>query len=70
MSRLLRPLLSAIAARAFVQADLDAGRLVQVAESALTAGPDYFLVRKRSVFPVEAVDSVWDWCVTQRKRPV
>lgn len=60
----------AIAARAFVQADLDAGRLVQVAESALTTGPDYFLVRKRSVFPVEAVDSVWDCCVTQRKRPV
>ena len=61
---------AAIAARAFVQADLDAGRLVQVAESALTTGPDYFLVRKRSVFPVEAVDSVWDCCVTQCKRPV
>jgi len=55
----------AIAARGFVQADLDAGRLVQVSENALMTGPDYYLVRRLSQFPVAAVDSVWAWCVTQ-----
>lgn len=52
----------AIACRAFVQADLDAGRLVEVSNTDLTIGPDYYLVRKRASSPRKAVDAVWEWC--------
>lgn len=55
----------AIVARAFVQTDLQAGRLVQVAENTLMTGPDYYLVRKRLPVPREAADSFWEWCATQ-----
>ncbi|MBB2819134.1 UNVERIFIED_ORG: DNA-binding transcriptional LysR family regulator [Rhizobium esperanzae] len=54
-----------LACRAFVAADLDAGRLVQVTDATATIGPDYFLVRKRSSSPRKAVDAVWDWCATR-----
>ncbi len=54
----------AIACQAFVQADLNAGRLVQVSESTLTIEPDYYLVRKKSVTSTPTVDAVWDWCIT------
>lgn len=55
----------AIAARAFVQADLNAGRLVQVAEGAAPTGPNYYLLRTRSARPGEAAGTVWDWCARQ-----
>lgn len=55
----------ALAARAFVQADLDAGRLVQVSGNTLKTGPDYYLVRRRPQFPVAAVESVWAWFTAQ-----
>lgn len=55
----------AIAARAFVRTDLQAGQLVQVAESTLMTGPDYYLVRRRLPVPREAADSFWEWCATQ-----
>lgn len=53
----------AIACQAFVQADLTAGRLVQVSESTLTVDPDYYLVRKKNAPSRPTVDAVWNWCV-------
>jgi len=52
----------ALACRAFVASDIEAGRLVQVAEPTVTIEPDYYLVRKRSTSPRKAADAVWDWC--------
>ncbi|MGE6474026.1 LysR substrate-binding domain-containing protein [Psychrobacter sp. NPDC078631] len=54
----------AIACQAFVQADLNAGRLVQVSESTLTVDPDYYLVRKKNSSSTPIIDAVWNWCVT------
>ncbi|MBB2674216.1 UNVERIFIED_ORG: DNA-binding transcriptional LysR family regulator [Rhizobium esperanzae] len=54
-----------LACRAFVAADLEAGRLVQVTDATAIIGADYFLVRKRSSSPRKAVDAVWDWCATR-----
>ncbi|PDT34597.1 LysR family transcriptional regulator [Rhizobium sp. M10] len=54
-----------LACRAFVAADLEAGRLVQVTDATATIGADYFLVRKRSSSPRKAVDAVWDWCAAR-----
>ena len=53
----------AIACQAFVQADLTAGRLIQVSESNLIVEPDYYLVRKRMTTTRKNVDAVWDWCI-------
>lgn len=53
----------ALACRAFVAADLDAGRLLQVAEAG-TVDADYFLVRKRSSSPRKSVEAVWRWCLS------
>lgn len=53
----------AIACQAFVQADLTAGRLIQVSESDLIVEPDYYLVRKRVTASRKNVDAVWNWCV-------
>ena len=55
----------ALACRAFVAADLEAGRLVQVTDATVMMEPGYFLVRKRSPAPRKAVNAVWDWCATQ-----
>ncbi|WP_338524901.1 LysR substrate-binding domain-containing protein [Pseudomonas batumici] len=52
----------ALACRAFVAADLEAGRLVQVTDTTAIIEPDYFLVRKRSSSQRKAVNAVWDWC--------
>jgi LysR family glycine cleavage system transcriptional activator len=53
----------ALACRAFVAADLKAGRLVQVSDQTPLLEPGYFLVRKRSPAPGTAAGAVWDWCV-------
>ncbi|WP_367110221.1 LysR substrate-binding domain-containing protein [uncultured Psychrobacter sp.] len=53
----------AISCQAFVQADLSAGRLVQISELSLTVEPDYYLIRKRTSVSRPAVDAVWEWCV-------
>ena len=53
----------AIACQAFVQADLSAGRLIQVSESDLIVEPDYYLVRKRVTASIKNVDAVWNWCI-------
>jgi len=58
----------AVACRAFVADDLEAGRLVEVADAGTTKG-DYFLVRKRSATPRKAVDAVWHWCIHQWLAP-
>lgn len=52
----------ALACRAFVAADLAAGRLVQVTDTCTVTEPNYYLVRKRSASPRKAVDAVWAWC--------
>lgn len=52
----------ALACKAFVAADLAAGRLVQVAEAG-ALGPDFYLVRKRSAPVRQSVAAVWDWCL-------
>ena len=51
----------ALACRAFVAADLAAGRLVQVAEGSWPAVPDFYLVRKRGS-QSKAAEAVWHWC--------
>lgn len=55
----------ALACRAFVQADIDAGRLVQVGEANLPDGADYYLIRKRTGTRHKAANAVWNWCVEQ-----
>lgn len=59
----------AIAARAFVQADIEAGRLRQVAEVTRQAGPDYYLVRKKHSLHLPAAAAVWRWCATELAFP-
>ncbi|MBX5088560.1 LysR substrate-binding domain-containing protein [Rhizobium lentis] len=59
-----------LACRAFVMADLEAGRLVRVTEETATIGPDYYLVRKRSSSPPKAVDAVWEWCAARLSLPL
>ena len=53
----------AIACRAFVQSDLDAGRLFQVRPAGFEARADYYLARKRATSSRGTVDAVWDWCI-------
>lgn len=53
---------AALACRAFVEADLAAGRLVQLCETSLTGAAHYYLVRKRRTAHPAAVEAVWDWC--------
>ncbi|WP_231858682.1 LysR substrate-binding domain-containing protein [Xenorhabdus nematophila] len=53
----------AVACRAFVAADIDAGRLLQVMDITKTLASSYFLVCKRAPAQREIVRSVWDWCV-------
>nr|WP_299245068.1 LysR substrate-binding domain-containing protein [uncultured Halomonas sp.] len=55
----------ALACRAFVAGDLEAGRLVQVTDETMIKEPSYFLVRKRSSLPLASRDAVWDWCVAR-----
>ncbi|WP_417604578.1 LysR substrate-binding domain-containing protein [Primorskyibacter flagellatus] len=53
----------AISCRAFVQADLDAGRLIEICPAGFSVGSDFYLVRKRSSHLRETVDAVWAWAV-------
>ncbi|MFT0532312.1 LysR substrate-binding domain-containing protein [Castellaniella hirudinis] len=52
----------ALACRAFVAADLAAGRLVKVADAG-AAQADYFLVRKRVSSSRKSVEAIWRWCM-------
>lgn len=53
----------ALACRAFVQADLDAGRLLQLRPAGFEARADYYLARKRAPASRKMVDAVWNWCI-------
>lgn len=52
-----------VACRAFVQAELADGRLVQVSDHVLHAQPSYYLVRKRRAEAEPVLDKVWAWCL-------
>ncbi|MDO6563446.1 LysR substrate-binding domain-containing protein [Amphritea sp. 1_MG-2023] len=52
----------ALACRAFVEKDIAAGRLISVIDKRLIVKPSYYLVRKRSRAPQQAVEAVWTWC--------
>ncbi|WP_417271073.1 LysR substrate-binding domain-containing protein [Celeribacter sp.] len=53
----------AISCRAFVRADLDAGRLIEIGVTEFSGGSDFYLVRKRAAQPRDTVDAVWSWAV-------
>ncbi|AOB26302.1 MULTISPECIES: LysR substrate-binding domain-containing protein [Bordetella] len=59
----------ALACRAFVAADLAAGRLVQVTQESAVMGPDFLLVRRRSPPPRQAAEAVWQWCAQYLAHP-
>jgi LysR family glycine cleavage system transcriptional activator len=59
----------AIAARAFVQTDIEAGRLRLLAEVTRAAGPDYYLVRKLTASHAPSAQAVWTWCATELAFP-
>lgn len=59
----------AIACRAFVQADLEAGRLIEVCSAGFEAKADYYLIRKRTASPRKTIDAVWDWGVANWSFP-
>lgn len=52
----------ALACRAFVLADLKAGRLVQLVDKVLIIEPHYSLVRKSLPYHRAAVEDIWQWC--------
>lgn len=53
----------AIVSRAFVKADLAAGRLVDAGPAGFEADADYYLVRKKTAEPRPVSDKVWAWCL-------
>ncbi|MBU2937021.1 MULTISPECIES: LysR substrate-binding domain-containing protein [Pacificibacter] len=53
----------AIVSRAFVQADLKAGRLIDVGPAGEVPERNYYLVRKKSQRPRAMSDTVWSWCL-------
>lgn len=48
--------------RAFIEAELADGRLVQIMDRTLKGGPQYYIFRKRTATPRPEVDAVWNWC--------
>ncbi|MFY0736360.1 LysR family transcriptional regulator [Aurantimonas sp. NFXS3] len=53
----------AIVSRAFVQADLESGRLVNAGKAGYAPDVDYYLVRRKSRHPRQVTDAVWKWCI-------
>ncbi|TNF21616.1 MAG: LysR family transcriptional regulator [Rhodobacteraceae bacterium] len=53
----------AIVSRPFVQADLDAGRLIDAGPAGFAPDADYYLIRKKSPGPRRVSDLVWSWCL-------
>ncbi len=49
--------------RAFVEAELADGRLVQVMDRILQVEPQYYIFRKRSPDRRPEIDAVWNWCL-------
>ncbi|MEY5038106.1 MAG: glycine-cleavage system transcriptional activator GcvA 4 [Pseudomonadota bacterium] len=56
--------------RAFIEAELADGRLVQVMDRALQVGPQYYIFRKRSPDRRPEVDAVWTWCLERLAAPL
>ncbi|USA55533.1 LysR substrate-binding domain-containing protein [Acinetobacter sp. C32I] len=53
----------ALACRAFVDADIQSGKLVQVTSDTKTMEPSYYLVRKKTSHSNNTVDKIWQWCI-------
>jgi LysR family glycine cleavage system transcriptional activator len=53
----------AIVSRAFVQGDLNAGRLIDAGPAGDGSDRNYYLVRKKSQRPRPMLDTVWSWCL-------
>lgn len=49
--------------RAFVEAELADGRLVQVMDRILQVEPQYYIFRKRTAASRPEVDALWRWCL-------
>lgn len=60
---------AAIACRAFVQADLEAGRLIEICPAGFDVKSDFYLIRKHRPQPRESVDAVWAWCLSNWVAP-
>lgn len=56
--------------RAFVEAELADGRLVQVMDRVLQVAPQYYIFRKRSADRRPEVDAVWNWCLQRITAPI
>jgi LysR family glycine cleavage system transcriptional activator len=59
----------AIACQAFVEADLEAGRLINLGSAGFDADTGFYLLRKRSPHPGGAVDAIWSWCIDKYAAP-
>ncbi|WP_111895359.1 LysR substrate-binding domain-containing protein [Acinetobacter sp. MB5] len=57
----------ALVCKAFVEDDLNNGRLVQIMTETVFLESSYYLVRKRSLSPKESVDIMWNWCLEKLK---
>lgn len=53
----------AIVSRAFVQSDLQAGRLIELGPTGEETDRDYYLIRKKSQRSRPTLDIVWNWCL-------
>ena len=53
----------ALACRAFVDTDIQSGKLVQVTSETKTVEPSYYLVRKKTSHSNSTVDKIWQWCI-------
>lgn len=53
----------ALACRAFVDADIQSGKLVQVTSDTKTMEPSYYLIRKKTSHCNSTVDKIWQWCI-------
>lgn len=58
-----------VACRAFVEAELADGRLIQISERSLRVEPSYYIVRRQGTTTKPALDAVWQWCITNLGRP-
>ncbi|NIE95309.1 LysR family transcriptional regulator [Acinetobacter sp. Tr-809] len=53
----------ALVCRAFVDADIQSGKLIQVTLETKTVEPSYYLVRKKTSHSNSTVDKIWQWCI-------
>jgi LysR family glycine cleavage system transcriptional activator len=53
----------ALTCRAFVDAEIKSGKLVQVTSETKTVAPSYYIVRKKSSQSNSTVNKIWQWCI-------